>query len=579
MKNRTGTVLVLALASLLAPSSLLGAEDPPAKTTQGSLELGGYGTSVDGAPDKAMEYEPTGKYLPWKLLVSSHEHWGSLLVSSEGNGTNDQKHFLSLDVQRALRVKGGYEEFAHRLPHDPMKNLTAAVADGKFVWNTDLAPGADYSVAYSKLGSRVELQLPSLSAATLGLSWGEQRRKGHAQLMTLSHCDSCHVTSQSRVVDEKTRDAAADLLLAFQGGAVRVGYNHRELKNDDPYALLTYDRAMHPVSRLTIFDNKLQFDATEGPQQVDYRPDTRKNTGTLDVALHDVGGFAVNGVGVLSQTQNRYAGLEATYAGGALALARNWDSGLRLRWRSRYYALESDDVFVDSVERKSVAGPQAGKTYRDVYGYNPDFLRTSALDRDVYESNLEAAYRLGKKLGTVRAIWNFQNEARSNYEVAAGEKTTTTNVLGLSWRAQVAKSFRLSADYRHGDASYAFMTVDTTCSQLFFPTSGTSGLDPKLAQYSLSHDARTGDGTADPSSWDELKAGLSWISGSYGLTANYRYWSGSNDDGDFTDWSRDNQSATVTLWSMPAQTWDWYLAWAFQKSELGGHTCVSLFDG
>jgi len=176
MKNRKSTVLVLAVAALVAPASFLRAEDPPAKTTQGSLELGGDGTSVEGSPDKAMEYEPTGRYLPWKLLVSSHEHWGSLLVSSEGNGTNDQKHFLSLDVQRAVRVKGGYEEFAHRLPHDPMKNLTAAVADGKFVWNTDLAPGTDYSIAYSKLGGRAELQLPSLSVATLGLSYGEQRR-------------------------------------------------------------------------------------------------------------------------------------------------------------------------------------------------------------------------------------------------------------------------------------------------------------------------------------------------------------------------------------------------------------------
>ena len=37
--------------------------------------------------------------------------------------------------------------------------------------------------------------------------------------------------------------------------------------------------------------------------------------------------------------------------------------------------------------------------------------------------------------------------------------------------------------------------------------------------------------------------------------------------------------APISSWSMPAQTWDWYVAYAFQKSELGGHTCVSLFDG
>jgi hypothetical protein len=578
MKTTTRALLAATLAGLLAPTAPLRAEDPP-KTTSGTFELGGYGTSVDGTPDKAMEYEPTGNFAPWKLLLSSHEFWGSIFLSSEANGTDSQKHRLSFDVQRAVRVKGEYDRVPHSLPHDPMTNLTAAVSDGKYVWNTDTAPGTNYQVSYSNLGGRAEVQLPSLSAATLGLNYREQRRTGHAQLMTLSHCESCHVTSQSRSVDEKTRDAGADLLMAFKGGALRVGYNHRELTNGDPYAQLTYDRALHPVQHTPIFDNRLQFDATEGPQKVDYRPDTRKNTGTLDFSIQDLAGFALNGVGVVSQTENRYAGLEASYAGGAIALARNWESGLRLRWRTRYYALDSDDVAVDSVERVSVAGPQAGKTYRQVYGYDPDFVRQSALNRDVYESNLEAAFRLGKKLGTVRAIWNFQNQDRKTYEVAPGQTTTTTNVLGLAWRAQVAKSFRLNADYRHGDASHAFLAVDATCSQLFYPKSGTSGLDTSLAQYFMSHAARTGDGTADPSQWDEAKAGLSWISGSLGLTASYRWWSGSNRDGDFTDWSKTNQSATVTLWSMPSPTWDWYVAYAFQKSELGGHTCVSLFDG
>ncbi len=564
--------------ALLVPAAALRAEDPP-KSTQISFELGGYGTSVDGSPEKAMEYEPTGSFVPWKLLVSSHQSWGSFLLSSEAKNADDQKHGLSLDVQRALRVKGGYEKFLHRLPHDPMTNLTAAVADGKYVWNTDLAPGTEYQVSYSRLTSRAELQVPSISAATLGLSYNEQRRSGHAQMMTLSHCESCHVTSQSRAVDEKTRDAGADLRLAFGAGSVRLAYNHRELKNEDPYALFTYDRALHPVQRTPIFDNRLQYDATEGPLPVDYRPDVRKNTGTLDFTVHDVRGLSLTGIGVLSRTENRYTGLEATYAGGALALGKSWDSGLRLRWRTRYYTLENDDFFVDSTERTSVAGPQAGRTYRQVYGYDPDFLRESALDRDVYESDLEAAFRLGKNLGTVRAVWDFRNEARKNTWVAPGVATTTTNVVGLSWRGQAARSFRLTADYRHGDAAHAFLALDTTCSQLTYPTSGTSGLDPRLAQYYMSHAARTGDGTADPARWDEAKVGLSWISTKVGLTANYRYWSGSNRDGDFTDWSKDQQSATVTLWSMPSPAWDWYVAYAFQKIELGGHTCVSLFDG
>jgi hypothetical protein len=578
MKNRTRTVLSSLLSVLLVHAPVVRADDPP-KTTAGTFELGGYGTSVDGSPDKAMEYEPTGTYMPYRLFASAHEAWGSIVFSSEKKAGDDESHRLAFDVQRTVRAKAWFDQLGHKQPHDPMTNLTAAVADGKYVWNTDNDPTASYKTTYLNWGARGELQLPSLAAATLGVTYNEQQRKGHVQLMALSHCESCHVTSQTRAIDEKTRDAGADLLVTFRGGNARLGYNHRELTNADPYALLQYDRALHPVTHLPIFDNRLTFDATEGPQKIDEQPDTRKNTGSLDFSLDNVGGFAVTGVGVLSKTENRYAGLEASYAGGMLALARNWDSGLRLRWRTRYYTLDNDDVAVDVNERRSVAGPQAGKTYREVYGYDPDFTRTSALNRDVYESNLETAFRLGKKAGTLRAVWNFRSVDRENVEAAPGEHTTTTNVLGLSWRAPVAKGLRLFADYRHGDVAHPLLALDATCSQLVYPKSGTSGLDTTLAQYYMSHAARTGDGTATPSAWDEVKAGLTWTSGAVGLTANYRYWSGDNSDGDFTDWSKKHQSATVTLWSMPSPTWDWYVAWAYTKSELGGHTCISLFDG
>lgn len=578
MKSSTRPLLSSLLSVLLAAAPLARAEEPP-KTTTGTFELGGYGTDVDGSPDKAMEYEPTGDYMPYRLFVSAHEAWGSVVFSSEKKAGDDESHRLAFDVQRTVRAKAWFDQLGHRQPHDPMKNLTAAVADGKYVWNTDLDPMAAYKTSYASWGARAEMQLPSLDSATLGVTYNEQDRKGHVQLMALSHCESCHVTSQSRAVDEKTRDAGADLLVTFRGGSARLGYNHRELTNGDPYALFTYDRAVHPVARTPIFDNRLLYDATEGPQKIDERPDVRKNTGTLDFSVDSLAGFALNGVGVLSTTENRFAGLEASYAGGMLALARNWDSGVRLRWRTRYYALDNDEVYVDVNERKAVAGPANGKTYRDIFGYDPDYTRYSALDRNVYESSLEGAYRLGKKAGTIRATWTFRSVDRENVEAAPGEHTTTTNVLGVSWRAPLAKGFRLSADYRHGDVAHPLLALDNTCSELVFPKSGASGVDPTLAQYYMSHDARAGDGTATPSAWDEVKAGLSWTGGAVGLTANYRYWSGDNSEGDYTDWTKKHESATVTLWSMPAATWDWYVAWAWSKSELGGHTCIPLFDG
>ena len=63
------------------------------------------------------------------------------------------------------------------------------------------------------------------------------------------------------------------------------------------------------------------------------------------------------------------------------------------------------------------------------------------------------------------------------------------------------------------------------------------------------------------------------------LAASYQWWDGSNSEGDLTDWSRTNQTATVTLWSAPAATWDWYVAYAYQDSQLDAPACIPIFDG
>ena len=63
------------------------------------------------------------------------------------------------------------------------------------------------------------------------------------------------------------------------------------------------------------------------------------------------------------------------------------------------------------------------------------------------------------------------------------------------------------------------------------------------------------------------------------LTGLYRYWDGTNTEGNLTDWSRTNQTGTVTFAWIPALTWDGFVSYNYQKMENSAPGCVAIFDG
>jgi hypothetical protein len=394
----------------------------------------------------------------------------------------------------------------------------------------------------------------------------------------VSHCDTCHVTSQSHPLNEHTRDARVQAKVAWRGGHARASLGSRELRHNVTNLWLTFDDALHPENRNPLFDNRLQYDSAEGPQAVDLWPDIDKDTSRLDLHLDNLAGFVVNAGGVWSETENRYTGLTSDYTGYMVNAARRFGSKTRLTWRGRAYSISSDDVFVDTNERVTQAGPHGGQTYEDVYGVNYDWWRRSALDRDALESKLDLSHRLSRKAGTLKLQWEFKSIDRDHYQVLPGEYETTRSIYGLSWRARPGKGLKVNASYRHASIDNPFMLVNGACSTLVSPGVGVPW-DPTTPQYDDQHQAQIAETTASPSSWDELKAGLSYSFGKTTLSGSYRFWDGDNRDGDLTDWERSNQSATLTVWSAPTQDWEMYVAYAWQDSELESPMCIPIMDG
>jgi hypothetical protein len=547
-------------------------------TSETRVELGAYSAGTDDSPDMAAEYYDTKSGATANATVSTHQDWGSLFFVGAFQSSKTNAGELDFDIKRVVRSHNSYNKFVHRLGHDPMSNLEATSFNGKVVWHTDLDPDQEYGMDFSVFESRTELQLPNFRAVTLGVEFREQQRKGHAQAFTTSHCDNCHIYSQTHALDEKTSDGIIDAKVAWKGGYVKGEFTSRSLKYGTSSVPVQFDDALHPELQVPVFDNRLQYDSDVGVIPADMWPDADKNKTRLDLVLNNIGGFAITANGVWSKTENDYTNLQSDYKGYILSAAKGWKSGWRLRWRGHAYSLDNDDVFVDVNDRPSIAGPHAGQTYEDVYGINFDHTRKSALNRDAFESKADVSKRFGRKAGTLRFTWNYDTIDRQNFAVLPGEYKTTTNLVGASWRARPAKGWNFEANLKYANVDNAFTLINGACSTL---VSGSypNPWNPETPQYTEFHDARIAETTASASSWGRADLRLGYTTGRTTVFGKYIYYDGDNSDGNLTDWSKTNNTALLTVWSAPTENFNLYATYTWMDSDQNHPVCIPIFDG
>jgi len=582
MKQKALLASVLLLLLLAAPPLAAqdeGTDDTDKSDTEISLEVGAWNADTEDSELRAAEYESTDGGPQLGLLIRSQQPWGHFFVSADVRDGDDQDASFEFDLGRAVRSTTEWTQLPHRLVHDPLSNLASATDHGRVVTHTDFDPRAVYGITYELLTHRTEVQMPALPALTFAVGVRNQERHGTRQSLAISHCEACHVNSQSRRVDQRTTDLSLEAQWAGSWGSLTGSVTQRELRQDPRALTLLYDDALQPELRIPIFDNRLQWDSAEGPQLVDATPDVDKDVVRLDLLLPDVGGFALTAGGVWSETENLYSNLSMDYNGYVATAFRPLGPSWDVRWRGRTYTIDNDEVFVDVNDRIGAAGPQAGSTWGEIYDYVTDYLRLSAANRDVVQSSLDVGWRLpSKKAGRIVFSWDFENVDREYYQVAPGQTDTTENVYGVSWRARPAKGWRLDARYKHGAVDNPFLNLDGQYSlHTGLPTS--SPFAPVADQYFVFQDARIADVTALPETWDEARLGVTKTFGKAMLTGSYRWWDGDNDGGDLTDWSRTTQAVNASLWMAPAPTWDWYVAYAWNDAELDAPASIPIFDG
>lgn len=575
--TRTHVGALSLLLLLLATGLPLAAQDGDEGVTA-TVEIGGRAADAQDSPNLVSEYETDEGGVEIGIDWTADRAWGFLELEALYRDEDDQTGLLRWDWHRRIRSETTWNELPHRLLHDPLTNLAAATNHGRIVEHTDLDPDSIYGIRYSRLEHRTELQ-PS-DRLQLALLVNNQEREGTRQIRTASHCSSCHVFGQDRPIDERNTDLGLEARYAWEKVVLRASYTWRELEQNPTFLTLLFDDALQPELQTPIFDNRLQWDSAQGPQPIDALPDVDKQVARIDLGVPSWGGVTFNASGVISETENRFTGLSSDYRALIASLARDLAGGWSLRWRGRAYEIDNDETFVDIAEPVAIAGPHLGRTYREVYGFDPDFVRLSALDRDVLESRFDATYELGgRRAGRLILSWDFDRTDRRFFAVTDdGETETTRNVLGVAWRGRPARRVQLKAGLRHGEIDHPFANPNGVFSTNT-SVAVASPFAPQADQYADFQSARIGDATALPASFDELTLRASRSSAKSLLSASLRYWDGENDDGDLTDWAKTVQSGVLSYWAQPAPEWDWFVAYARHETEIESPASIPLFDG
>lgn len=338
--------------------------------------------------------------------------------------------------------------------------------------------------------------------------------------------------------------------------------------------------AEQPALRQPLFNDRIWYDSRNGPLPYGVVPPAEKNTATLRLSHPNVAGFTVALSGVSTRLENLNTYNKVDFDAVALAVGRRLGKKGTFSLRARSYTIDSTDYFVDVPEPLAVAGPYAGKSYRERWGFQPDFLRQSAIDRDVVEARARLAYRLGKGSSLI-GEYSVQNLDRAHYQVAPGKTDTLDQRLKLAFTARPAKGLNLRLEGTFADIRRPFMTQNTACQPgPLQETPVTSPLLPGSTQYFQIYASRIGDMTASPSSFAEARATLGLaLNESTNASLSVRWWDGDNNDQDLTNWSRTHTAANAHLAWAPSATTQTFVAASWGKRKLESWVCVPLMDG
>lgn len=648
MKGYRRWLTGIAAVALLTPLSGWGESANPLSAT---METGGAGVGYHDDIKKVDEY-PTYRTSqgvnPYGKATLDMQKDG---IALEGNfrfmDSRDQNHTLDLDVKRIFRTEFSYSVLQHWLDHDELKYMDAAVPgptsytgtaanplpltpnNVPAYWYTplagtttpayggsaptapagyksqqigrasvfaeDLTPDAVFAIKRSELISKNDLIIPQLPNMTFHFNYRNEERSGDQQSIGMSKCTSCHVTGQSKKIDERTQDITAGVTGKFGLLTMDYSFMNRQFRDSASAPTRYYDPALSPGAAFPAnyytaaqgFDNRLLYDARSGLIKSDETPDSTKNSHiakakvdlprdtsvmasyvktTVESDKTADTGFTFNGANQvkLKTDYDAYGGKVTTTFGKKLAITV----------RGRAERLKNDDVGLQFDTLPLVATASYGTTPNQftptAASLNP--TRYSVISRDTFTGGLDAVYRLPLKT-TLRMGYEYQYIDRDEEEF---EKTTThTFKAGVNSRPSKTVSARAAITYKSIDD--AFHNPHAALTNLTNNTGTTVG---NGLTYGISlYDKRIADLTNQPDEVVDANIATTWSpSEHYSISAMYRIKSEQNDH-TVSKWKQDTHSPGVSIWYAPTQKVSMTLTYNYLNQESETAFCQGWYDG
>ncbi|NIQ97923.1 MAG: MtrB/PioB family outer membrane beta-barrel protein, partial [Desulfuromonadales bacterium] len=447
---------------------------------------------------------------------------------------------------------------------------------------------AEFKIQHRELKGKVEVPVPAIPGLTLDVGYRHQEREGTEQAINMSKCAGCHITGESRRVDEVTQDVSAGATGKFGLLTLRYEFTDRKFINRAAPSLYQYDPVQKPGQPFdnTIFENRMGYDYEDGAIPYGVDPDSEKQSHVVKARVDLPKEATVVGSYVKADIESAKGDganfvvdrdkLQTTYDGYGLKASMRFGRDLKVNLRGRAEELESDSPDVSYTPLTSGGG--AGLTGPVSYEQEP--LET-VISRDVATIGLDAVYRLARKT-TLRLGAEYEEVDREDEHFDATDTLTIKGNLNTRFGRDL--SARLALTYQDIDNPFHNPTAaDVPLSDN--NVQSTEGIDAfKVGSDSLLYGtsfyaAREADLTNQPDSVYEGKLSSTWSpSPRFSATFNYRYKDEEAELNKYT-WEQETHAPGLSLWVAPADKLFLTLAANYldQRSETA--FCQGFYDG
>lgn len=612
MKTRNWMLVLAAAALLISPASAYDDEDYESAEDKDevTLTMGYQASSSEESLLRVAEYDSVEANpivgLSWMTSPYGRNLFSFDLQRLE---SNDFDAAFSLDLDRVVRVSATGHGLLHRLDHDPLANLEG-VSDLKVVRHTDLEPGAEYQINHRLYDVRADFHPPVASWLSYRVGYREEQRQGRRQVLSTSHCTSCHVVGQGREIDNATTDFVFGAHARAGGMDLDYEILTRGFREKGQTPMGIYEEAFRPAtpgsapdpdSVVRPFNDRLWFQNGENP--INQVPELRRTAHKLKARGRINPNNAVNFTLVRSTTENRTTNLEYEFSGFRGRYTAKFKNNVRLNVWGQWDKIENDPYFVDLVALNGLTSPPisdggpgyTGVTYEqwvnnvllptrpgDPEPVNfSDYDRLSPMDREDSRLGADVYWRANRR-STVRLGYKYRSIDRDHVVLNDGTGKTTSHTVKAAWNYRAAKRLRWTNTLRYSTIDNPYINVDGGLRAYSEDPVGIapSPKSPLSLQYFELQALRVANLSSVPTDELRFRSQATWSpKGKWALSGNVRYRDAENDELDWTQWERNSFGIGANLWYAAGPQFQFTLGVDSQQQETDAAAIVPVMDG